>query len=98
MKIVATTSFASSRPPERRQLERRTLVPIAKCDYGFWTIVDLGNKGGRGLLSTWVVLPMRHKDLLPSIYISFSISLSVFAFVFHFHNAVKLQAKSIDLD
>ena len=28
MKIVATTSFASSRPPERRSLERRTLVPI----------------------------------------------------------------------
>ena len=29
MKIVATMSFASSRPPERRPLERRTLVP--KC-------------------------------------------------------------------
>ena len=27
MKIVATTSFASSLPPERRPLERRTLVP-----------------------------------------------------------------------
>ena len=28
MEIVATTSFASSRPPERRPLERRTLAPI----------------------------------------------------------------------
>ena len=28
MKILATTSFASSRPPERRPLERRTLMPI----------------------------------------------------------------------
>ena len=27
MEIVATTSFASSRPPERRPLERRTLAP-----------------------------------------------------------------------
>ena len=27
MKIVATTSFAGSRPPERRPLERRTLAP-----------------------------------------------------------------------
>ena len=28
MKIMATISFASSRPPERRPLEHRTLVPI----------------------------------------------------------------------
>ena len=27
MEIVATSSFASSRPPERRPLERRMLVP-----------------------------------------------------------------------
>ena len=38
MKIVATTSFASSRLPERRQLERRTLAPIVvvlRCPMSF---------------------------------------------------------------
>ena len=30
MKIVATTSFASSLPPERRPLEHCTLVPIVR--------------------------------------------------------------------
>ena len=44
MKIVATTSFASSRPPERRPLERRTLAPIYEIQH-FSCFINMNEYG-----------------------------------------------------